>query len=144
MIKRTTAIIFLMLANILLLAHAVVPHHHHNKEICFERAHCINDDLTDDHGTNRHGHSHDGENCHDNCVLKEPVLVFSNQWHNDFKLIKNTSGLSGLDDYQYNILNSRTEFLVQASSAIVPEHPDKCSYSSIVSASLGLRAPPVV
>lgn len=29
MIKKTTAILFLILANIIILVHAVVPHHHH-------------------------------------------------------------------------------------------------------------------
>lgn len=142
MIKRTTAIIFLMLANIVLVAHAVVPHHHHNKQVCIERSHCIHDGFTDEHSTNRNNHSHDGENNHDNCVLKEPVVVLSNEWKDDFKF-NNTTDRSGLDDFQYNIQNSTTEILIPGPYTILFEHFNKCSYSSMVSASLGLRAPPV-
>lgn len=132
-----------MLANILLLAHAVVPHHHHNKQVCLENTHCFHDGFKDEHSTNRNNHSHDGQNSHDKCVLKEPVVVFSNQWKNDFKF-HTTTDRSGLDDFQCNIHNRRTVFLIPGSSAIVPEHFYKCSYSSVVSTSLGLRAPPAV
>ena len=83
MIKRTTAVAFLMLANFILLAHAVVPHHHHNKQVCLEKTHCIHDGFTDEHDNNRDSHSHDGENNHNDCVLKEPVGVLSNQWRSD-------------------------------------------------------------
>ena len=143
MVKRATAIIFLSLANILLLAHAVVPHHHHNKQVCFTNSHCNHDDLTDEHGTNQGGHGHDGENNHDDCVLKEPVVVFSNQWKPEFKF-NNTTDRSNHDDFNYNLLISSTEFRSPVLSSCINKRAASSSYPSLVSASLGLRAPPVV
>jgi len=143
MIRRLTAILFIMLASILLVAHAVVPHHHHNKQICFERSHCIHDDLTHEHGTNPGSHSHDGENNHEDCVLKDPVVVLSNESKPDFRFI-NENVLSGLDGFHDYLLNNSTEFLIPALSSYVYERVTDSLYPSLLSASLGLRAPPAV
>ena len=144
MIKKTTAIVFILLTNILILAHAVVPHHHHNKQVCLVNTHCINDDFKNEHGTNQDSHSHDGENNSDDCVLKEPVIVLTNQWKAGFKFNDNTSDHSGLDDFHYNLLNSSTEFLIPVLSSFIYERYTDSSYPSLISVSLGLRAPPVV
>jgi len=149
MIKKTTAIAAIMLASIILLAHAVVPHHHHNKQVCLINTHCINDDITDEHGTTKKSHSHDGENNSDNCVLKESVVILSNQCRTDLKFNNNTSDRSGLYAFHYNLLNSSTEyssteFLIPVLSSFIYERYTDSSYSSLISASLGLRAPPVV
>lgn len=143
MIKRLTAILFIMLASFLLVAHSVVPHHHHNKQICFDKSHCIHDDLKVEQGTNSDSHRHDGENNHENCVLRDPVVLFSNQWKTDFNLISETDhwGLDGVHD---NLLKSITEFLIPVLSSYVYERVTDSLYPSLVSASLGLRAPPVV
>lgn len=143
MIKRITVVAILMLANLILLAHAVVPHHHHNKLICFKYSHCTHDDLNDEHGTNQDGHRHDGENSHDDCVLKEPVGVLANQWRSDFTL-NSTTDRSGLDDYNDYLLDRSPEFQIHALSTVIYERVLNGSYSSLVSSSLGLRAPPVV
>ena len=143
MIKRTIAIALLILANIIILAHAVVPHHHHNKQVCLVNSHCINESFTDKHGTNQDSHSHDGENNSDDCVLKLPVVIFSNQWKTDFKF-NNKSDHSGPDDFHYNLLNSTTEVQIPVQSSFNYERITDSSYSSLVSTALGLRAPPVV
>lgn len=143
MIKRITVVAILMLANLILLAHAVVPHHHHNKLICFKYSHCTHDDLNDEHGKNQDGHRHDGENNHDDCVLKEPVGVLSNQSRSDFTL-NSTNDRSGLDDYNDYLLDRSPEFQIHALSTVIYERVLNGSYSSLVSSSLGLRAPPVV
>lgn len=127
-----------------MLAHAVVPHHHHNKQVCLINTHCINDDITDEHGTTKKSHSHDGENNSEDCVLKEPVVLFSNQWKTDLKFNNNASDRSGLDDYHYNLLNSKTELLIPVFSSFIYERYTDSSYPYLISASLGLRAPPVV
>lgn len=132
---------FLMLASILLVAHAVIPHHHHNKQICLERSHCIHDDLKDENGTTTGSHSHDGENNHDDCVLKDPVVVLSNQWKTDFRLINETDR-SGLDGFHDNLLITSTEFPIPVLSSYVYERVTDSLYPSLVAASLGLRAPP--
>jgi hypothetical protein len=143
MINRTTAVAFLMLANILLLAHAVVPHHHHNHQVCFVNSHCNHDDPTHEHDRNRDSHSHDGENNHDNCVLKEPVAVFSNQWKIDLK-ITDITDRTGADDFHNCALCDGTEFQCFLLSSFIYELNTGSSYPSLVSSSLGLRAPPVV
>ena len=140
---RITANLFIMLAGILLVAHAVVPHHHHLKQICFERSHCIHDDLTHEHGTNPSSHSHDGENSHDDCVLKDPVVVLSNESKPDFRFIYET-GRSGLDGFHDNFLNNSIELLIPVLSSYVYERVTDSLYRSLLSASLGLRAPPAV
>ena len=140
---RITANLFIMLAGILLVAHAVVPHHHHNKQICFERSHCINDDLVHEHGTNPDNHSHDGENNHQDCVLKEPVVVISNESKPDLRLINETDR-SGLDGFHDNLLNNSTDLLIPKLSSYVYERVTDSLYPSPRSTSPGLRAPPVV
>lgn len=140
---RITANLFFMLAGILLVAHAVVPHHHHNKQICFERSHCIQDDFTHEHGTNPASHSHDGENSHDDCVLKDPVVVLSNESKPDFRFIYETDR-SGIDGFHNNILNNSTELLIPILSSYVYERVTDSLYRSLLFASLGLRAPPAV
>jgi len=132
-----------MLANLVLLAHAVVPHHHHDKLVCFKHSHCNHDGLVDEHGTNQDNHSHDGDNDHDNCVLREPIVVFSNQWKSDL-ILNITTDLSDLDDFHYNLLNSSPDFQILVLSKFLYERGINGSYSSLVSSSLGLRAPPVV
>jgi len=132
-----------MLAGILLVAHAVIPHHHHNKQICLERSHCIHDDLKVEHGTNTGSHSHDGENSHDDCVLKIPVVVLSNQGKTDFRFINDTDR-SGLDVFHDNLVVISTEFPIPVLSSYVYERVTDSLYPSLVAASLGLRAPPAV
>ena len=143
MIKRTAAIVLIMIANIMILAHAVIPHHHHNKQVCLINSHFTNESFTDEHGTDQDSHSHHRENNSDDCVLKLPLVIFSNQWKTDFK-IKNIPDRSSLDDFHYNLLNNKTEFQIQVLSSFYYERITHSSYSSLVSASLGLRAPPVV
>jgi hypothetical protein len=144
MLKRTTAIIFIILANMLVLAHAVVPHHHHHKQVCFINSHCINDNIADEQNTNRDNHSHDGEKNSDDCILKAPVIVSTNQWKIDFKFNDKTSDQSGHFEFYNCQSNTRTEFVFPLFSRFAGSYFNNSSYSSLVSASLGLRAPPVV
>lgn len=143
MIKRITVTAFFILANVLFLAHAVIPHHHHYNQICFKNSHCQHDDYQDDPDTNQDDHSHDGEKNTDDCVLKEPIVVISNQWWTDFKFYS-TTDRSGLDDFHPYHLNNGIEFQIPSFQSLIYEQVDDSSYSSFVSASLGLRAPPVV
>jgi hypothetical protein len=141
MMRRLTAILFLMLASILLVAHAVVPHHHHNKQVCFEKSHCIHNDLKEERGTSPVSHSHDGENNHDDCALKDPVVLTTNDWKPDFKFI-NSSERSFFDGFHENLLNNSTEWPIPVLSPYVYERVTDSLYPYLVSASLGLRAPP--
>jgi len=144
MIKRTTAFVFLVLASILVLTHAVVPHHHHGNQICFVNNHCINDNLKNEHGTNGKNHTHDGDGSSPDCILKEPALLSSYQWKTDLRSFNQTSGSSDMDGFLFTIPDNTTEphFTFQAS--FISERSSDCLYTSLVSNSLGLRAPPVV
>ncbi len=134
---------FLMLTSILLVAHAVVPHHHHNKQVCLEKSHCIHDEPEDDHGTKPVSHSHDGENNHDDCALKDPVVLTTNEWKPDFKFI-HSSERSVFDGSHENLLNNSTEWPIPLLSSYVYEQVTDSLFPSIVSDSHGLRAPPAV
>ncbi len=144
MIKRTTAIVFILLANILLLAHTVVPHHHHHKQVCLVNSHCKNDNKPDQHDTNRNNHSHDCENNSTNCILKDPIIVLTNQWKVDFRFIDKKADLTGHNENYNSQYNTITEFLFPVFLRLISNHFNNSSYSSLVSASLGLRAPPFV
>ncbi|HOU01039.1 MAG TPA: hypothetical protein PK719_02465 [Bacteroidales bacterium] len=143
MIKRTTAVIFLILANFLFLVQAVVPHHHHGNHICFENKHCVNDNSEDVQGVNGKPHTHDENNNSDDCALKAAVDLLSYQWRIDFKLYNQISGNSNIDGFLYCILNSKPELQNPFLTSFVFEQSTDCSYTSYISESSGLRAPPL-
>ena len=75
MIRKTTAIIFILLANIVLLVHVVFPHHHHDQQVCLNLTCCC---PTATHSSAHpadcmHGHGSDGPDI--NCILKQLVIV---------------------------------------------------------------------
>ena len=144
MIKRTTALTFLIIANILLLATTVVPHHHHDKQVCFINKHCISENLADDHGIDVKNHSHDEDNNSDNCVLRAPIVLLSHQWKTDFKFYNQKSDHSNIDGFFNSTLSNNPELHYPLSASFIFEYSKDCSYTLLVSASLGLRAPPVV
>jgi len=58
MIKRKTALAFILIANIILLAHAVIPHHHHhNNEVCTESSTCQAEEKSLGHSDCEHNGS---------------------------------------------------------------------------------------
>ena len=144
MIKRTAAIAFILLANILLLVYTVVPHHHHHKQVCFVSSHCVNDDMASGNNITRDNHNHDGEKNSDDCILKEPVIVLTNQGKIEFKFNNNAPRQTIHDEFYDYSSNYRTQLLFPVFSQFVSIHFNNSAYSSLVSASLGLRAPPVV
>lgn len=144
LVKRTKALIFIILANILILAHAVVPHHHHHKQVCLVNSHYINDNIPGEQNTNRENHNHDGEKNSDECILKEPVIVSTNQWRGNFKFSNILLDLNEHNEFYNGLSNARTEFLFPVFSRHVSIYFINSTYSSLVSSSLGLRAPPVV
>ncbi|HNX84443.1 MAG TPA: hypothetical protein PKK03_08310 [Bacteroidales bacterium] len=141
MIKRITVILIFMLAGILLVAHAVVPHHHHDKQVCFEKSHCIHEDSDEEPGTSHDGHSHDGENNHNDCALNDPVVITTNEWKPDFKLIQ-ASDRTGFDGLHVSLLNNSSGCLTPSLSSCVYERVTDSLFPSAVPDSHGLRAPP--
>lgn len=145
MIKRITAFTSLLIAGIFLLALEVVPHHHHHdSQVCFVRHHCTGDDLAGDHAANNKGHSHEGETESDDCILKMPVVVPSLQWKTGLSIQYLTSDISAVDYYYSEAHSSFRNIDFPVLSPLIFEPSPVCFYSSIVSISSGLRAPPAV
>ena len=72
MIKRNTALFFILLANIILLAHAAIPHHHHKGQVCIEKSHCEADCESHEHDATKNDHEHNSNNqC---CVLIQDIM----------------------------------------------------------------------
>jgi hypothetical protein len=74
-LKKATAILFILCANIVLLTHAVVPHHHHDDIACFvlpveeKHDHCC------DHQDADHQEKHKPGASDDCCVLNDLIAI---------------------------------------------------------------------
>jgi hypothetical protein len=139
MIKKVTAYSFIILANIVLMAHAVLPHHHHQRVVCVESSHCQNDNDTHNHNTPEDTHQHDG-NTSTNCILKQAVIVSSNQGKNETDLVFN-SHYHSLD---LHLTYTGTKDIIPIFRIITLVTDVSFSFSSYLTTSLGLRAPPIV
>lgn len=144
MIKKASALIIILLANIILFAHAVIPHYHHKTEVCIESFHHkINDDATE-HKTTEPRHEHNDKNSSDYCASQQAFLIPVNQIKQEtqytdsvdanLQLTSLQAGLSDKDAYlHFPTFLSNVPFLFFTSAR-----------SSFASTILGLRAPPVV
>lgn len=142
MVKRITAFIFILLANIVLLAHAVVPHQHYFGHVCIGTEHSQDNEATHESNSTEPDHKHDGNNTSTSCVLKQAVVLPTNQSRQECDYISYTDNNS--TKFLFALFNSGTESAVLV---LLCEASDKViipSYSSFVNTSLGLRAPPVV
>jgi len=142
MVKRVKSYIFLVIANVIFLAYAVIPHHHHQEQLCVLTSHCHNDLEAQKH------HSCDDQHEHDNnqhvCALNQPALKPSNQTKQECKcfVFNHNHTPSPLLFTQF-IFAGTEEFRPSLCAAYrVPDISG--TYSDIVVASLGLRAPPAV
>jgi hypothetical protein len=143
MAKRTTEIIFIIFANILLFAHVVVPHHHHNKMVYFGKQHCQEDcDAVDHDSKNRNDNQNDDDSS--DCILKEPVVLSYYQGRQEFKFLANAFNQYDSNNFQYCSLAKVSEAFIPISSLFSKPHTKQNPFHSIVTASFGLRAPPVV
>lgn len=141
MLKKLTAYSFILLANIVLLAHAVVPHHHHQSIACVESSHCQDDNIAHKHNAPADNHQHDGSSSA-NCILKQAVIVPSNQGKNETDCV--FCSLNHSLDLQFTLPYTGNEAIIPIFS-IVASIPDvSFSFSSYITTSLGLRAPPLV
>jgi len=144
MIRKRTAIFFILLANIILLVHAVVPHHHHESLVCIESSHCQSNCYDHNHNTCSNDHEHDGSSDTECCVLKQAVVVPVNTLRQEFKCL-------GCDNNHFPFVHFLTILFSTEFNPFVPkvisitQIPIKItSYSSFYYTSLGLRAPPIV
>jgi len=141
--KKPIAIFFILLANIILLVHAVVPHHHHESSVCIEKTLCSNCD-THKHEISKKDCCHHDENNSQSCLLKLVVYLPSNQetqeckWLNSFEKHSQSGNFHAIL-VTHELISVIPDIIsdAQISTNITP-------YSNFVSASKGLRAPPVV
>ncbi|MCA1759598.1 MAG: hypothetical protein LC658_07495 [Bacteroidales bacterium] len=140
MIRKTTAIIFILLANIILLAHVVFPHHHHEQQVCLNLSHCHhtgNDSSTHPADCT---HGHDSESPVSNCILKQLVVV--------------PAGQGRIEPVVLYLENLADCFILQAgysaelqSTELFRKNPypkDVSIFQSFLDYTQGLRAPPAV
>jgi len=144
MIKRTTAIFFILLANIVILVHAVVPHHHHKSLVCIESNHCQSDSYAHNHSASAHDHEHDGGPETENCALKQAVGFPVNSLRQEFKCLGCDDNHSPFVHFQAILFCNEFNSFVPKIISIAQIPLKTSSYFWFVSASSGLRAPPIV
>ncbi|NPD47063.1 MULTISPECIES: DUF6769 family protein [unclassified Lentimicrobium] len=75
--KKSLAIVLLLLANITLLVHAAIPHHYHEGDFCYISTSC--EDECDSHENHNHQkHEHHEENGNMQCELNSIVIIPNN------------------------------------------------------------------
>ena len=144
MFKKTTAIFFLVLANIILLAHAVIPHHHHKGEVCFIYSHCQNDCDEQNHQTTENNHEHDGKNDFQCCVLDQFVLIPSSWIKQECKCLDGDNRHPGNDGFQTVLSELGSVFIFQTCLFKTKLPLLSSTYTFFTGRSIGLRAPPRV
>jgi len=144
MIKKRAAIFLILLANIVFLAHAVVPHHHHESQVCLESCSCQSDCSTHEHNTSAHNHNHDGSDCSVNCVLKQTVVIPSNQLRHELKYATGENHHSPFNNFHAIIINHEQLSFAPKIISIAQIPLIISSHSQFNSGSTGLRAPPAV
>ncbi len=139
MIKRTTAFIFILFANIILLAHAVIPHHYHQIKICVEASHCQDDG--DEHKNAASEHEHDGDESSSSCVLKQADVLLTHQNRKD--CVCNPDSDNHNHDFAV-LSNNKLPEIIPICLGKISTLLATSNYSAYLAASIGLRAPPIV
>ena len=147
--KRNTAIVLVLLANIVLLAHAVIPHHHHDSALCFSTTHentCCEHDHGDSHEHHHHSPisedaNHDSDTDHDfvNCLLNQVFLIPSNHLNLESKTLDFDLGVDFVStDIRISTNNNIAYYSWIKEFPPLLEH----SYPLFIQRSIGLRGPP--
>ena len=140
MMKKLTAYIIILTANIILMAHAVLPHHHHQLKFCIEGSHCHHHNVTDPLDRS---HDHDGEDT-SNCILKQLIIFPSTQIKQECKCTDLSDGHFLYHDWHAVEINDDLQSLAILEATEI-EFPllTPVNYLLIYN-SAGLRAPPAV
>ena len=144
MIRKQAALFFVLLAVIVIVAHAVVPHHHHKSQVCIETTHCKNHTTAHQHNTTDDNHQHDGENDTGFCILKQLVVLPSNQDKQECKWPHVSDNHFPFDGFQAVLLNFEFQLFDPPLSKNIGFPLTTPIHSVFVNSSLGLRAPPTV
>lgn len=142
MIKRVTAISFILIANIIMLAHIMLPHHQHNGEIFLIHSHheSCRETHEHDHGTPDNDDGHDIQ-C---CGLAHDFIIPSKQINQESKLFDNNFNKHGSDLFKANFGNRISIGLIQFNFFGNPPPLITSTDSLFLNRVFGLRAPPVV
>lgn len=141
MIKRITAILFILLANIILLAHAVIPHLHNNGLPSLVKLHSIHSHNLqyDAHDHNAKDHEPDTD-IDASCILKQSYPPSNSSFRLECQCNDCTV------DYHSNlaIINNINRFNLSIPPKLKNSSPPILDsfYSVHVSICSGLRAPP--
>jgi hypothetical protein len=144
MIKRKAAASFLILAGMLFLGHAVVPHHHHGNLVCYVKSHCDGEYPAGKSDSGPDNHHHDNEDCENHCVLKNPVVVSSNQAGSGLKITDLSGSQTWSDNHIAGLQANQTGLPDTDLLHSISVPPVIFLYPSLSSHSPGLRAPPTV
>ena len=138
--KKGIAILFVLLANIILLAHAVLPHHYHEKLVCIESTHCAEDATNHSQNSVEHNHQHDG-NDNITCILNQAVFILPTQG----QIFNDCENCNDTHNHDFCITKAFEYQHFQALPTTVRVVPKNISFfTSFVSSTSGLRAPPLV
>ncbi len=144
MIKRVTAIFFILMANIILLAHAAIPHHHHNNRFCIIDLHAQTGCEAHQHdATEHHHHEHDGNKNSELCVLKQDIVIPSNQLKLDCKSFEYKDNHSPFNNFQAIIFKNELSVFAPIFVSCVQKILKTSGHACFISSAIGLRAPPI-
>ena len=142
MIKRVTAISFILVANIIMLAHIMLPHHQHYGEIFLIHSHheSCKDAYEHDHGTPNHDDGNDVQ-C---CELAHDFIIPSKQIKQESKLFDNNFNNQGFDLFKTTLGNRISIGIIQFDFFGNLPPLITSTDSLFLNRVLGMRAPPVV
>lgn len=144
MINRVSILIILLLANIVLLANIIIPHHHHKSEICIINSQCQTDSETHKYGSNGYNHDYDGNNNSEYCVLNQVYITPYNQLAQEHRDLVNINYYSQFEGFQTVSIDNGSSVKFPVTMLCGQLLVLSYTYTSAVSVSIGLRAPPVV
>ena len=144
MIKRTTAILFVLLANIVLLVNIAIPHHHHNNEVCFISTRSQTSTETHKHGPTGDKHEHKGDANTGYCILNPDFIVPSKQVKQEYKWLDFTDKWIHYNQFHASTPDQKLISCVQAYLGSIQPPLLFYSYCHYLYNVPGLRAPPIV
>jgi hypothetical protein len=138
--RKKTAFLTILIANIVLLVLAVVPHHHHHEQVCIEVSHCQDDDKAHQNSSTQHNHQHDWS---DNCFLKQTLTVPVQSPRYDFKCLVCNDNPDTASNFQA-ILADKDPLLFVPGLVLDAKKAFPSRQFGLIHSSCGLRAPPIV
>jgi len=144
MLKRSIAIVLLVLASAVWLTHAIIPHHHHNLQVCLVTEHCQHDKNYHAHNPESNSHNHHN-NSSSNCVLGQSAIVPQT-------ILKANSGFpeSPSVDTYFDVIQAivaythSIAFISPKTHTVYLNRVSTGLYLAYIGQYLGLRAPPAV